>query len=149
TRHVWVYDQNERTSHLAPTGYHYPGMELERDDFTPMEGVAGIALVDRKDGHRGGSFSLPADFPDLIRLYTELSAERRARFERACYWLHHATENAYTSRAAATIALVSAIESLNPPAAQRTRCPECNQIVGATRTFQELMERLAPGYDAA
>jgi len=102
-------------------------------------------------GHDGLGLRVPADLDDSLCLYTRLSAENRAKFDRATFWIDIASRQWTISVSASFAALVSAIESLTARGVVHSfTCPVCNgpcqhEVPGTTERFKDFLETYAPG----
>ena len=81
----------------------------------------------------GRCLEVPDDLDDLICCYTGLSANSRATFDRASFWMDMASRQWTISSSASFASLVIAIEALGDRAKR------------ATRRFHDYLERYAPG----
>jgi hypothetical protein len=102
-------------------------------------------------GHDGKGLRVPADLDESICCYTALSAEKRAKFDRATFWVDMASRQWNISVSASFAALVSAIESLTERGEiHQFECPTCgkpaqHEVPGATRRFKDFFDTYAPG----
>ena len=102
-------------------------------------------------GHDGKALRAPADLDESICCYTALSAEKRAKFDRATFWFDMASRQWTISVSASFTALVSAVESLTERGdTHQFDCPECgkptqHEVPGATRRFKGFFDNYAPG----
>lgn len=108
-----------------------------------------------KVGHDGKGLRVPADRDQSICCYKALSAENRAKFDRATFWIDIASRQWNTSVSASFAALVSAIESLTERGDFHSfDCPTCgeptqHEAPGATRRFKDFFDICAPGVPLA
>jgi len=106
-------------------------------------------------GHDGKGLRAPADLDDSIYRYLELSAGRRAKFDRATFWIDMASRQWNISVSASFAALVSAIESLTERGdIHQFQCPTCgkpaqHEVPGPTRQFKDFFDTYAPGESLA
>lgn len=102
-------------------------------------------------GHDGKGLRVPADLDQSICCYTALSAENRAKFDRATFWMDMASRQWNISVSASFAALVSTIESLTERGSRHQfECPICckpaqHEVPGATRRFKDFLDTYAPG----
>ena len=102
-------------------------------------------------GHDGQSLRVPSDLDDSICLYTQLSPGKRAKFDRATFWMDVAARQWAMSVSSSFTSLVSAIESLTGRGAvHRVYCKQCkgecqHDAPGATERFRAFFEKYAPG----
>jgi len=87
-----------------------------------------------KVGPDGKGLRVPTDLDQSICCYAALSAENRARFDRATFWMDMAWRQWNISVSASFAALVSAAESLINTSGK-----------GATKRFRAFFEKYAPG----
>ena len=112
--------------------------KLVIDDLSPPAGEQ-LEEVDPEEyyttvGYDGKGLRVPADLDGSICCYMALSAEKRAKFDRAAFWIDMASQQWNTSVSASFVALVTAIESLTERGVQ-----------GPTRRFKEFFDTYAPG----
>ncbi len=104
-----------------------------------------------KIGHDGKGLRVPADLDESICCYAALSAEKRARFDRATFWMDMAWRQWNASMSASFAALVSSIKSLTERGERHDfDCPVCggkgkHENPGATKRFRVFLEQYAPG----
>ena len=104
-----------------------------------------------KVGHDGKGLRVPADLDQSICCYMALSAENRAKFDRAIFWMDMASRQWDTSVSVSFTALVSAIESLTERGDQHLfNCPTCHkpaehEVPGAIRRFKDFFDTYAAG----
>src|SRR5438445_8436508 len=104
-----------------------------------------------KVGHDGKGLRVPTDLDESICCYTALSAENRAKFDRAAFWMDMASCQWTISVSASFAALVSAIESLMERGdTHGFKCPICgtpcqHEVPGATRRFKDFFDTYASG----
>jgi hypothetical protein len=104
-----------------------------------------------RSGYDGGGLRLPADLDESIRRYFLLPQERRAKFDRATFWMDMATRQWTVSVSLSFACLVSAVESLTDRGTtHRVHCPACqadsqHEAPGATERFRAFFEAYAPG----
>jgi len=102
-------------------------------------------------GHVGQDLRVPANFDASICRYLDLSPDRRAKFDRAMFWLDMASREWAVSVSSSFAALVSAVESLTDRGvAHRAYCDQCqgycqHEVPGATERFRAFFEQYAPG----
>lgn len=102
-------------------------------------------------GHDGQGLRVPADLDESICYYMALSAEKRAKWDRATFWIDIASRQWNTSVSASFASLVSAIESLTERGdIHQFECPTCgeraqHEVPGATRLFRDFFDTYAPG----
>jgi hypothetical protein len=101
-------------------------------------------------GRDGKGLRVPDDLDEYICVYLQLSPTRRAKFDRATFWMDLASRQWATSVSASFASLVSAIESLTDRGTtHRIYCPECkndrpHDVPGATEKFRDFFEKYAP-----
>jgi hypothetical protein len=106
-------------------------------------------------GHDGKGLRVPVDLDESICRYKTLSAESRARFNRAAFWLDMASRQWNASVSASFAALVSAVESLTERGDRHDfKCSSCgkpgqHEVPGATQRFREFFDSYAPGASVA
>ncbi len=105
-----------------------------------------------KVGQEGKGLRVPADLDESICCYMALSAENRARFDRATFWIDMAQRQWNASMSASFAALVSAIESLTERGKPHDfDCPVCggkgkHEKPGCTERFRAFFEENAHGF---
>lgn len=125
------------------------------DELSPL---AGEKLKDidpgeyySRGGHDGEGLRVPANLDESLCCYTTLSAEKRAKFDRATFWFDMASRQWTISVSASFTALVSAMESLTDRGdIHQFNCPKCgepaqHEVPGATRRFNDFFNTYAPG----
>jgi hypothetical protein len=155
-RHEWVMEVEPGASDplrcsLRQVGYVPKGMLPHGGGFTPIEGYSAMTVVENLDwleAMRAGTDVLRVQgfVAPLILSYEALDPAARRQFLRSAYWFHHAHVAHAHSASAVLLALVSALDTLLPPAPPSRRCPTCGLSVGASRTtqFADYIERLVP-----
>jgi hypothetical protein len=102
-------------------------------------------------GNDGRGLRVPIDLDEAISRYLDLSAEARAKFDRATFWLDMASRQSNISVSASFASFVSAIEALTERGVRhQIDCPVCgertyHEVPGATRQFKGFLETYAPG----
>lgn len=101
-------------------------------------------------GHDGRGLRVPTDLDESICCYTVLSAEKRAKFDRATFWMDMASRQWTISVSSSFASLVSAVESLTDRGTtHQVYCDECkvhcqHEVPGATERFRAFFEKYAP-----
>ena len=101
--------------------------------------------------HDGKGLRVPTDLDESIRLYQELGAANRAKFDRATFWMDMASRQWTISVSSSFASLVSAVESLTERGTKHeVYCDECKKdwphdVPGATETFRDFFEKYTPG----
>jgi len=102
-------------------------------------------------GNDGRGLRVPTDLDESICLYLRLSADDRACFDRATFWLDMATRQWNISVSASFAAYISAIEALTGRGtSHEIVCPVCggrmhHEVPGSVRRFKDFLETYAPG----
>jgi hypothetical protein len=136
---------------LRQVGYIPKGMPPHSGAFTPIDGYSAMSVVENLDwieAMRAGTEALRVQgfVAPLILSYETLDPTSRRQFLRSAYWFHHAHVTHAHSASAVLLALVSALDTLLPPAPSSERCPTCGLSVGTSRTkqFADYIEQLIP-----
>ena len=118
-------------------------VEVDPEEYYPRTGLDGKPL------------RVPSNLDESISCYMALPAEKRAKFDRAAFWIDMAWRQWNTSMSASFAALVSAIESLTERGdIHQFDCPACgkptqHEVPGATQRFKDFFETYAPGASLA
>jgi hypothetical protein len=116
--------------------------ELAADEYYALSGLDGKGL------------RVSTGLDESICLYLQLSAEDRAKFDRATFWLDVADRNWTISVSSSFAALVSAIEAFTDQGIKHhVYCEKCDaershEVPGATARFRTFLETYAPGETA-
>lgn len=106
-------------------------------------------------GHDGGGLRVPADLDGLLCQYMKMTPQHKYRLDRAAYWIDVAARQWTISVSSSFASLVTAVESLTGRGSHhQTLCTECgdhfsHEVPGATKRFQNFLERYAPGNSLA
>src|SRR5688572_4499848 len=133
--------------------YTYPGIQLQRETFSPIDGIASMTQADPSAYYaRLGigpdqRLELPNSFSIMFQTFGRLSVADRRRFLTSCFWFQHATQVHGQSRSASFTALISAIEALVIPEGGQPQCSTCGRSLGPgpTERFAQFLETFAPG----
>ena len=129
--------------------------EVVIDELSPLAGEQ-LEEVEPEEyytkvGHDGKGLRVPADLDQSIRLYLQLSATNRTKFDRAAFWMDMASRQWTVSVSSSFASLVSAVESLTDRGTiHHVYCEECkgscqHEVPGATERFRAFFEKYAPG----
>ena len=152
----WVLnpsDGTQLTSCHRQEGYHWPGDRPIRDAFSMIDGLEPMGFVDPAIYYARFNYSyedrldLPANVSEMFDAFYSLAPPSREQFLRACYWFHHASNVWSMSNSAAFVAMISAIETLMPPAKAGDPCPTCRRRAGSgpTAQFEAFVDVFANG----
>lgn len=134
-----------RVSQLYQPGYFCSNLSGSYGEKIPI--LSDEAYYGRPGVYIGEKFDLPSSLPTRLSQYSRLNSSDLRQFQRAIHWYTHSLNVAATSRSAALVAAIQAIESLMPKQLGiRDECPECNRDrgPGPTKKFKEFIEHYYP-----
>ena len=99
-------------------------------------------------GHDLNGLRVPDDLDESIYRYQRLLPNRRAKFDRATYWLSMASRQWEDSMSSSFASLVSSAEALTDESAKRHLycgvCERSHDVPGSTEMFRTFFEKYAP-----
>lgn len=157
----WVYGDavdGQIVSSLKSKGYHYADDGHYAGGFTATDDIPPIERIDSDEFynnhphafHVGRDLVFPKGLEQSLDKVFALSANKKNKLLRACYWLNTSRNIHRDSASGSYVALVSAIEAImddkrGPP------CPTCSKPTGdgPTKTFRDFIETHTPGVPEA
>jgi hypothetical protein len=126
-------------SSFLPEGYICEGFPAESNQFSELVGSNELPAIEPSEYYQlfwgpAMTLALPKDFSLQLVRFSGLPIQERGKFLRACHWLRESNAALWSSRSAAFVALVIAVEALMPSTRAYRR-----------KSFEAFIDRFAPG----
>ena len=158
SKHLWAYivhENGHRETKWVQQCYFADLGKVVTDELSPLANKQ-LEEVEPEEyyatvAHDGKGLRVPTDLDQSICRYTKLCTEKKAKFERAMFWIDMASRQWDISISASFASLVSAIETLTSRGCtHKIYCELCNKVArhdvpGPTQLFKDFVDKYSSG----